>query len=311
MTIPDGGSPLRALLRSEPLDHPPILLWKHFRIDEPRELARRTVAFYRDHRLAAAKLMPDIPLLFRDHALSSWAQVAELRRFGPIATVGRAAEYVRTVELVRAELDAGDVVLVTLFSPLALVGLWTGPTGIREMANAERSVAHAVLWALAGVVSELAAACLQAGADGVYYSCWGQDVLSASEYGELGTPYDLAGLRGAGAAEFRLLHLHGAVDGGVERYATYPAQIVGWSEVESSFTLTEGARALPGKFVMGGIAENRSGPADAATRARIGALVERLGPRFVVAPGCSLPDDIGDEALASLRALAGFRPPRE
>ena len=30
-----------------------------------------------------------------------------------------------------------------------------------------------------------------------------------------------------------------------------------------------------------------------------------FGARFVVAPGCSLPDGTGDEALASLRALAG------
>jgi hypothetical protein len=56
---------------------------------------------------------------------------------------------------------------------------------------------------------------------------------------------------------------------------------------------------------MGGIREDRSGPADAAAKARIAALVEEFGARFVVAPGCSLPDGTGDEALASLRALAG------
>jgi uroporphyrinogen decarboxylase len=305
MNIPGGKSPLRSLIRSEPLDHPPILLWKHFRIDEPRELARRTVRFYRDHQLAAAKLMPDIPLLFEDRALSSWSQVAQLRRFGPIETVGRAAEYVRTVELARRSLDADDVLLVTLFSPLALIGLWCGPAGLREMAEGDRPVAHTVLWALAGVVSDLAAACCAAGADGVYYSCWGQDVLSPHHYAELGIPYDMAGLRGASGAEFRLLHLHGAVDGGLERYAGYPVQVVGWSEVESSVSLVEGARILGGKFVMGGIREDRSDPADAASQARIDALVEELGTRFVIAPGCSLPDDTGDEALASLRALAG------
>ena len=305
MTGSDGPSPLRSLIASGRLDRPPILLWKHFRIDEPRALARRTVEFYRDHRLAAAKLMPDIPLLFEDHALSSWAQVAQLRRFGPITSVGRAPEYVRTVELIRRQLDADDVVLVTLFSPLALIGLWCGPRALREMADADRAVAHAVLWALAGVVSGLATACLEAGADGVYYSCWGQDVLSSKEYDELGVPYDLAGLRGAAGAEFRLLHLHSAVNGGMERYARYPVQIVGWSEVESSVSLEAGADMLPGKIVMGGIPENRSAPADAATGARIGTLVERFGPRFVVAPGCSLPDGIGDAALASLRALVG------
>jgi uroporphyrinogen decarboxylase len=302
---PAAAGSLRSLIRSEPLAHPPVLLWKHFRIDEPRELARRTVRFYREHRLSAAKIMPDIPLLFEDRALSSWSQVAQLRRFGPALTTGRAAEYVRTVELVRREMDGGDIVLVTIFSPLALVGLWCGPAALREMADGDRAAAHAVLAALGGVVEGLVEACLEAGADGVYYSCWGQDVLSASEYGELGVPYDLAGLRGAAGAEFRLLHLHGAVDGGVDRYARYPVQIVGWSEVESTVTLADGAAQLPGKHVMGGIAENRSAPPDEAARGRVATLLERFGPRFVLAPGCSLPDGIGGEALAGLRALAG------
>ena len=304
MSISGGGGPLRSMIRSEPLDSPPVLLWKHFRIDEPHELARRTVDFYRCHRLSAAKIMPDIPLLFEDRALTSWSQVAQLRRFGSAVTTGRAAEYVRTVELVRRELEPQDVVLVTIFSPLALVGLWCGPAALREMADGDRAVAHGVLSALAGVVGGLAQACVEAGADGVYYSCWGQDVLTAAEYSELGVPYDLAGLRGTAAAELRLLHLHGRVDT-VERYAQYPVQVAGWSEVESPLRLEDGARSLPGKFVMGGIAENRSGPADAAAAARVAALIERFGQRFVIAPGCSLPDGTGDEALASLRALAG------
>ena len=43
--------------------------------------------------------MRELPLLFRDRALSSWSQVAQLRQFGPIVTVSRAAEYLPTVRL--------------------------------------------------------------------------------------------------------------------------------------------------------------------------------------------------------------------
>lgn len=279
-------------------------LWKHFRTDNPRELAHRTVEFYRDYRLSAAKIMPDIPILFEDFSLSAWSQVAQLRRFGPVETVGRAAEYIRTVELTRAELQPQDVLLVTIFSPLALIGLWCGQDGLREMAEDTRSVAHAVLWALAEVVSGLASECVKAGADGVYYSCWGQDVLSLDEYRELGTPYDLAGLRGAASAEARLLHVHGAVNAVPQRYHDYPVQIVGWSEVESKVSLIDGASALPGKLIMGGITETVSGPVGPDARVHVAQLVEVLGPRLVVAPGCSLPDDISDTTLLNLRSLA-------
>ena len=304
MSISGEAGSLRALVRAEPLDGVPVLLWKHFRIDEPRQLARRTVDFYRRHRLSAAKIMPDIPLLFEDRSLSSWSQVAQLRRFGPAVTTGRAADTCAPSNSCGGSWTPRTWCWSRFFSPLALIGLWCGPAALREMAQGDRAVAHSVLCALAGVVSGLAQACVAAGADGIYYSCWGQDVLSAEEYSELGVPYDLAGLRGAAAAEFRLLHLHGRVDD-VERYAGYPVQVAGWSEVESPLSLEDGARSLPGKFIMGGIAENRSGPADEATTARVAALAERFGPRFVLAPGCSLPDGTGDDALASLRALAG------
>ncbi len=304
MSISGEAGSLRALVRAEPLDGVPVLLWKHFRIDEPRQLARRTVDFYRRHRLSAAKIMPDIPLLFEDRSLSSWSQVAQLRRFGPAVTTGRAAEYVRTVELVRRgagppghgaghDLLAAGVDRALVWSGRAARD---GPGGSGGCPQRPLRPRRRGQWPGAGVCGGRRRRHL--------LLLLGQDVLSAEEYSELGVPYDLAGLRGAAAAEFRLLHLHGRVDD-VERYAGYPVQVAGWSEVESPLSLEDGARSLPGKFIMGGIAENRSGPADEATTARVAALAERFGPRFVLAPGCSLPDGTGDDALASLRALAG------
>jgi uroporphyrinogen decarboxylase len=247
--------------------------------------------------------MPDIPIVFRDHALSAWSQVAELRRFGPIETVGRASEYIRAVQLARQELDDTDLLIVTVFSPLALVALWCGPQALREMVNGSRAEAHSVLAALAGMVKALAQRCVDVGASGVYYSCWGQDVLSAVEYREFGVPYDLAGLRGAEASEIRFLHVHGALNGAVERYADYPVEVVGWSEVESSVSLIEGAQVLPGKMVMGGISEKVSSSTVVDGARRIAQLVDELGPRFIAGPGCSLPDGIDGEALSALRAL--------
>jgi uroporphyrinogen-III decarboxylase len=95
------------------------------------------------------------------------------------------------------------------------------------MAGGDRQVAHEVLWDLALLVSQLAEACLAASADGVYDSCWSQDVLSDTEYRELGVPTTLAGLRGTAAAEFPLLHVRGAPNEWVERYACNPVQVVG------------------------------------------------------------------------------------
>jgi hypothetical protein len=108
-----------------------------------------------------------------------------------------------------------------------------------------------VLLDLALSVSQLAEACLAAGADGVYYSCWSQDVLSDTEYRELGVLTTLAGLWGAAAAEFPLLHVREALNEWVERYASNPVRVVGRSGAEGSISLSTGALSFPGKFVPG------------------------------------------------------------
>ncbi len=284
-------------------DLSPVLFWKHFRLDSPVPLAAATARFYRSHELAAAKLMPDIPILFEDFSLTSFRQLRHLRSFGEPASVGRAGEYLRCVELLRRQLEPSDPLVVTLFSPLGLVGLWCGPDGLRELLQEPRSTAHQVLAALGGLVSGLAWHCLRAGADGIYYSCWGQDVLSDREYSEFGLPYDLMGLSGARGAAIRMLHIHGGVHEGVERYAAYPVDAIGWSEEDGSVSLADGGQILTDRILMGGLSERQAVPAGDRERSRLLDLRSRLGERLLVAPGCSLPDEVSSETLASLRQL--------
>ena len=295
--------PLERLMTPRAGDLSPILFWKHFRQDSAAQLAASTARFYRGHELAAAKLMPDIPILFEDFSLTSFRQLRHFRSFGDAASVGRSGEYLRCVELLRRQLDPSDPLVVTLFSPLGLVGLWCGPDGVRELLQEPRWTAHQVLAALGALVSELASHCLKAGADGIYYSCWGQDVLSDVEYSEFGLPYDLMGLSGARGAPISMLHIHGGVHERVERYAAYPVDVIGWSEEESSVSLVEGGRILPDLIMMGGLSERQAAPVGAAERSRVLDLRGRLGERLVVAPGCSLPDEVSSETLASLRRV--------
>lgn len=294
-------------------DHPsevrsmPVLLWKHFRSDRSLELARACVDFSRRHRLSAVKVMPDIPLLFEDFSITSWKQLRHLRRLPPTPLLGRVAEYAAAIREARSLSDAGATVMATVFSPLGLVGVWGGPDRIAELAVDDRAVAHAVLEALAEFTRGVVDAVVEAGADAIYYSCWGQDVLSDRDYRELGIPYDLHGLGSAWRARMRLLHVHGALDREVERYAAYPVEVVGWSQLDSRVTLADGAKSLAGKWVMGGLPERFEGWARTgmpAIRGEVEAIRQLVGGRLVLAPGCSLPDDVPEEVLLAYRAMA-------
>jgi uroporphyrinogen decarboxylase len=314
MTFTSPPGSIRDLFGPAGPESTPILFWKHFFDDRPAHLARLTVDFYRTYDLSAAKIMPDVPILFDESALTSWSQLKHLRSFGDIDTVPRAADYIRTVKLTRDALEDDDLVWVTIFSPLCQIAIWLGgDEALREMVAAPREQAHEILWALAQVTSALSEECVKAGANVVYYGCRGQGVLSDQEYSEYGIPSDLAGLRGARSADFNVLHVHGPLNDRLDRYNGYPVEMVGWSEVESGVSLAEGVKVLPSKVVMGGIPEDRPGPTDEivedATR-RIGDATSALGHRFLIAPGCSLPASIEDETLRQLRTLVSTQIPR-
>lgn len=308
MTATDRSQHLRHLLHEGTAESPSALLWQHFNIDDPWRLAQLTVDYFQRYEMCAAKVMPDIPILFEEGSLTSWRQLAQLRHLGDITVTGRASEYIDTVRIVRSMLNKRDPLLVTIFSPLTMVGLWCGgDDAIREMSRAPKAEVHAVLAALAQVAGQLSAACVKAGADIIYLGCHGQDALSVSEYGEYGTPYDLAVLHAARDAEFRFLHVHGRAVGGLDRYAAYPVDVVGWSEAESGISLADGANVLTGKTVMGGIPETMgltTGERIEKARQNRIAASKALDSRFIFGPGCSLPSSLDSKEIALLRSLA-------
>ena len=57
---------------------------------------------------------------------------------------------------------------------------------------------------------------------------------------------------------------------------------------------------------MGGISEQLSRLTDAGMepcRKHVGQLIQELSGQLVLAPGCSLPDDVDDSTLRALREL--------
>ena len=301
---PSATGALRAVLAGAEPERPPFMVWKHFYRDDPRHLADATVAFYRRHRPSAAKIMPDVPLLFADRVLTSWSQLAQLRN---ISSLGRADDYVAAVAHTRDQLEPDDVVVATVFSPLALLGMWCGPEIFPQMLQAPAAQVHALLAELADGTARLLAECSAAGADAAYYSCWGQDVIGADRYQEFGIPYDLAGLRGAATFEMRLLHLHGGRGIDIGTFARYPVHAVGWSEIDTGIPLVDGAKHLPGKVPMGGMNERPAADPEtirSTTREHLGSIAMALGSRFIAAPGCSLPDDLADDGIGALGSAA-------
>jgi uroporphyrinogen decarboxylase len=294
---------IQAVLAGERVDRPPFALWHHFRpAGSPEALAEATVAFFGSFDFDLFKVMPDLPYPapagtpLRGEA--AWRAVPRLE--DPLAGM---------VEAVRATRRRvpGEVVVATVFSPLALALRFAG--GAEAFLAEARAHPAAVAQALEAVAEGEAASVarmLAAGADGVYFATAGQgEGFPAEAYRTFGRPYDLRVLEAARDGWCNVLHMHAVRDLDWRPVLDYPVPILSWSDRLTGVTLDEVLAAAPGKVVMGGIQENGAVVRrdEAALWAEMQDAVRRGAGRLLLAGGCSVPDDIDPESLRLARRL--------
>ncbi|MDR7554799.1 MAG: uroporphyrinogen decarboxylase family protein [Armatimonadota bacterium] len=325
---------LRTLEGGHP-DRPPVSFWRHFPdVDhDPVQLAETLVAFQRRYDLDLVKLMPSGVYGVEDYGCTVGAPDpatgakrvlhtpvdgpdgwAVLERVLPPDRGARGRE-LRCLELVRRALRGGEdvPVLQTVFSPATTVAKAAGRDRWLALLRSDPAHAHRVLAAVARTEQAFVAACLAAGADGVFFATQlaGDGVLTEQEYATFGVPYDLVALAPlAGRQHLSVLHLHGARPL-FHLFADYPLPIINWHDRRTSPDLVEGRARWPRGAVAGGLDERgvvHDGPA-ARIRDDVVATIRRTGGvRHLLAPGCVVPVTTPAEHLDAVRAaVAGLR----
>jgi len=300
---------VRRTLRGEAVDRPPICLWHHFRPQgSASALAAATLQFFGDLDLDLFKVMPDLP--YPDPAGGRITEAAAWRGLPPLgAGPGQAlhgmTEAVAAVRRARPE----AVILATIFSPLATgIRFAGGGAAFARLARASAESTHHGLRVLAENLAGQCAACLEAGADGIYFATngLGDGLLTEAEYRDYGRPFDLRVLEACGAGWCNVLHMHAVGALHWSWVADYPTPVFSWSDRRTGVTLGEVAGALPGKVVMGGIDETGAIVCGdrAGVEAEIRDAISQTGSRrLILAGGCSVPDEIPVDHLRAARAL--------
>ncbi len=228
---------------------------------------------------------------------------------------GPFAEQLEALRLIGRGLKGGAPFVQTVFSPLSIVArLADSGEPVRRWMSEAPEALHAALAAVSETLAGYSRACLDAGADGIFFATteWATpDACTLEQYAAFGRPYDLRVLEAVGDAPFNVLHvcrpnnmLAGLLD--------YPAAAVNWAmHAPGNLSLAEVA-AKTGKALMGGVDERhallRGSPDDVAAEVRE-ALRQTGGRRFLLAPGCSISPQTPPEnlraAMAAVRDGAG------
>jgi len=299
-----------AAVRGKPVDRIPVCFWHHFQPSgSGRALAEATLGFFDESfDLDIMKVMPDIPYPF---PRSSVKDLEQWRLLEPIDRERSRffRQSAETVHVLREELGYDTPIIVTVFSPLCEALRFAADRAtLAAHLQQHSSLMHEALSVIAENLREHIRDAISAGADGVFFALQGcsAEIMSEAMYREYGRPYDLIALQGAANGWLNVLHVHGERDLFFDLVLDYPVQVLSWSDRIAGPSLRE-ARGMTSKCLMGGWNEFgalSNGPREKILEEANDAVAQTAGRRFILANGCSVPDDTDEKWLHIARDIA-------
>ncbi len=280
------------------VDRPPFSFWYHFGLEKyPGERhARATLDFHRKFGTDLVKVMSDYP--FPRRAQPWYALRPEENPF---------PEQIRALEMIREGLAGSAYFIETIFNPWNVAEKLSSR---EEVLRLKSEKPQALLDALEGIArSEASHArrAVAAGAAGIFLAIANADasVLTEAEYARFSEPFDKMILEAVKDAPLNTLHLHGSKVYLHRFYRGWPATVFHYSTHATGVPIAEVRRQYPG-VIMGGLDEtNFRKLTEAELREQWRAAAKAAGPRFILAPGCSVPNDTTDEELMRLVRILG------
>jgi len=317
-----------AALRGDAVDRVPISFWGHDYLNEwtAEGLAEAMLANYRMYDWDYMKVNPRASYhvedwgarlerttdpnrghIFTHNPVSESGDWRRLRLLDP--DQGVLGEQLAALRLIRDALGGEAYFIQTIFSPLSVAKYLVGnrPEPVKQSMAEDPDALKTALDTITRTFTTYAAACLEVGASGIFFATTGwasADLLTADEYRQFGTDYDLRVLQAvAGKAPLNVLHNCGDHIY-FDLLADYPVQAISWAATSSTNpSLAEGKRRTT-RAVMGGVSEKTTlvdgAPEQVAEEVRR-ALRETDGRHVLLAPGCSIPPRTPP---ANLRAAA-------
>ncbi len=287
----------RALAGAD-LDRPPFSFWYHFGLEkEPGERhARATLDFHRKFRTDLVKVMSDYPF---PKPSGPWWEVKVLTNPFP--------QQVRALQLIGQALRGRNYFVETIFNSWNQAEKISSPAEVRRLMHEKPQALLDALEAINRSQINHARLALKAGAAGIFLAIANADenVLTREEYRKFSEPFDRALLEAVRQAPLNILHLHG------ERvyldlfYKGWLARVIHYSVHATGVGFDQVRRSYAG-VLMGGLDErNFRKLSEDELRQQWRQAQQAAGRKFILAPGCSVPNDTTDEELMRLVRVLG------
>jgi len=317
-----------AVLRNQPVDRPPVSLWRHFFECEQtaEDLAGAMLSFHKKYDWDWMKINPRASYGVEDWGLkvhygggpadkpevtefpvTSASDWAKLRPLSP--TEGALDEQIEALERICEALGGETYAIQTIFNPLSYAAdLVPSDRDIFDIMQRDPKALHGALEVIAETFANFARECIKEGASGIFFATtnWAsRDMLNEEQWEEWGRPYDLKVLEAAQGAPFNVLHVC-KNNNLLYCLADYPVHAINWAVGSPGNPSLRDVQLNSDKAVIGGFQNEtlqKGNPAHVTMEARL-AREQTGGRRWMLGPACSIPIDCPEENIRAARAAA-------
>jgi uroporphyrinogen decarboxylase len=298
-----------AAVRGQKIDYIPAGLWMHFpaQMHHGVEAVKAHIKFYRETGTDILKVMNENLM-----PLNPIAKADDWKHIKPISLN---SDYVKDqleiIKRVKDEIKDEAVILATIHGVVASAfhsckdpSTYDTEGGVLQKHLQEKpQIVGNAFRILAEGLAQLSQACIEAGADGIYYAALGGETyrFTDEEFYKYIKPNDLYILDAVSHVPgFNVLHM--CKDRlNLSRYKDYPTEVVNWSVHADNPPLTDADKLFPGKAVLGGL-DSSAGPIVSGTLKDIEKEVQNTidsmkGFKFILGGDCTLPTGIPYERI--------------
>jgi uroporphyrinogen decarboxylase len=284
----------RALAGND-VDRPPFSFWHHFGLKTPEEHAKATLDFHLKYRTDIVKVMSDFPY---PKPPGAWYELKVDGNPFP--------QQIRALEQIRAGLNGGAYFVETIFNPWNVAEKLSSKEELRRLQTESPRKLLDALDVITQSEIHHAKRALMAGASGILLSVANANAqeMPLEDYRKFSAAFDRRILAAIPDARLNILHLHVEASY-LDTFRDFPAPIVNYSRAVSGIPV-ETVRSRFPQVIAGGLDEvhfRDLGPSE--LRAQWNSARSAAGPKFILTPGCSVPNDSRPEELARLPQLLG------
>jgi len=281
------------VLDGREVDRTPFTYWHHFGDEKlPGEKhADSTLDFHRQFHTDLVKVMSDYSY---PKPAENWHELKVLDNPFP--------EQLRALDLIRQGLRGQAYFVETIFNPWNVAEKLSSPEEVQKLKAENPKALEAALETIAESEANHARKAVAAGAAGIFLAIANaQDgILTQDEYARFSEPFDRLILNAVSSARLNILHLHGDKVY-LARFAKgWPAAAINYSNFGTG-TSVAAMRAMYDGLLMTGLDErNFRQLSETDLKNQWRTAQDAAGKKFILTPGCSVPNDSTDTELMRL-----------